>query len=145
MNSKMINIEGRKINNPNYDLDEGNCLIAVLDSDLLDTISDSAIEYYARWNLNLIREDTCVSNIGDFSNSELVQELDRNGFNFSSCIGESECMAFLEESGYSVLENRDVDNGLDLVDANMLDYITDKFLNASMFERENMFNLIKSL
>ncbi|HSE99944.1 MAG TPA: hypothetical protein VLA48_03525 [Nitrososphaeraceae archaeon] len=112
--------------------------------ELLDQIDNEDIANYARFSLDMIPEDSVYSSLDDFDEDDIVSHLEDGGYNFSKHIGEEDCIEFLEESGYTVLTDSEVDNGLDIIDSRMLEEIEDIFINSSVFEREKIYNLIKT-
>lgn len=134
-----MEIEGEFVN---FSDTEGYHIIKVSEGDLLDEINDEIIADYARWTLNMIPEDSVYSSLDDFDIDDIVDYLEEEGYNFSKNIGEEDCIDFLEDSGYLVTLPQDVEVSLDYIDNKMLEEITNSFLNASVFEREKMYNLI---
>lgn len=137
-----MKIEGEFLNWS--DLDNDYCSVEVDSNYLLEVLDDDDIEDYARDNLNMIYEDAFESDLDDFTDKELVDELEYRGYNFSSLIGEYDCIDFLEESGYTITYGETTEGSLDVIDANMLDEIITIFKQASVFEREEIYNLIKN-
>lgn len=137
-----MKIEGEFLNWT--DLDNDYCSVEVDSSYLLENLDDDDIEDYARYKLDMIHEDAFESNLDDFTDSKLVDELEYRGYNFSHLIGEDDCIDFLEESGYTITYGETTESSLDVIDANMLDEIVTIFKQASVFEREEIYNLIKN-
>jgi hypothetical protein len=145
MKNPSIRIVGKHITENDDELEEGYVEIELPVKDLLDEIDNEDIEDYARWSLDMRHEDDFESNIDDFDVDDLVKQLEYEGYNFSIKIGEEDCIEFLEESGYTVLDKNDAESSLDYIDASMLGELTERFLNASVFEREEIYNKIMNL
>lgn len=137
MKNKELRIAGKRVFVNDDELGEGYVEIIIEVNDLLDEIDNEDISDYAGWTLDMKHED-------DFDEEELVSALEDLNFNFSRQIDELDCIEFLEDNGYIITTPKDVDNSLDIIDASMLDEITEIFLNASVFESENIYNLIKN-
>lgn len=145
MKPNKIRISGKRVFENDDGLVKGCVEIELKIRDLLDEIDNECIEDYSRNNLGMRHENDFESDISDFDNDDLVKELKYNGYNFSREIGEEDCIEFLEESGYTVLDKNDVGSNLDYVDATMLDEIEKLFLTASCAERLEMYNKIFNL
>ncbi len=137
-----INWVGEQVFANQDELEDGHVEIVIEVKDILDEIDNEAIEDYARYYLDMKHEDDFESDLDDFSESDLVDKLEDWGYNFSRLIGEDECIEFLEESGYTIIADEDVDEGLDYIDASRLEEITNLFVNGSWSERELMYKLL---
>jgi hypothetical protein len=145
MKNPNIRIVGKHITENDDELEEGYVEIELPVKDLLDEIDNEDIEDYARWSLDMRHEDDFESNIGDFDVDDLVKQLEYEGYNFSIKIGEYDCIEFLEESGYTVLDKNDANGNLDYIDSCRLEEIQEKFLNGSWSEREQLYQKLIEL
>lgn len=142
MINSTINWVGKQISTNQDELEDGYVEIVVDVKDILDEIDNEEISEYARWKLDMIYEDSFESNLDDFEDYELVDELENRNYNFSKQIGEEDCIEFLEDSGYTITVNKDVDDSLDYIDSGRLEEITNLFINGSWGERELMYKLL---
>lgn len=145
MKTATIRVVGKHITENDDELEEGYTEIQVEAYDILREIGSEDVADYARWSLDMRHEDDFESSLEDFSEDDIADYLEEWGYNFSKHIGEEDCIDFLEDSGYTVLTNSEADNGLDIIDSRMLEEIKDIFINASVFERERIYNLITKL
>lgn len=112
---------------------------SLFEEDILEYISDKSIEYYAMSTLDLNTEEYHLENAYD---SDLVEALENNGFNFISEVDESDMIDYLEQNGYKVLEEGIIDNELDTFDSNRLEEIKWKYIYGSWSDREKIYDRI---
>lgn len=143
MKPTTIRISGKRVFENQDELDVGHVEIEVEAYNILREIDSEDVADYARWSLDMKHENDFESNIEDFDEDELVEALEDLNFNFSRQIDEDECIEFLEDSGYIIKTPRE-ENSLDYIDSNLLEEITNIFLNATVFERQEIFNKIKN-
>jgi hypothetical protein len=144
MKPKAIKLFATQIPYTEEELEEDEVYVEFNVQELLKQIDNEDVEDYARWSLDMKHEDDFESSLEDFSEDDIADYLEEEGYNFSSHIGEEDCIDFLEDSGYTVTLNKYVDNSLDYIDNRMLDEITEIFTNATVFEREEIYNKIKN-
>jgi len=142
MINSTINWVGKQILTNQEELEEGYVEVVIDVKDILNEIDNEEISEYARWKLDMIYEDSFESDLDDFDDGDLVDELENRNYNFSEQIGEDECIEFLEDSGYTITADKDVDNSLDYIDAVRLEEITNLFVNGSWGERDLMYKLL---
>lgn len=87
-----------------------------------------------------------IVSLEDFDEDDMIQHLKEEGYDFSIEVDTEDIISRLESEGYTVLENSiQEENSLDIIDSRMLKEIKGIFINASVFERERIYNLITKL
>ena len=112
---------------------------------LLDEIDYSDLRKFAKDKLDLIP----IDELSDVDQDDLVSELQDRDYRFIRGAGDEEMINELEKSGYKCLyeygeqyENYLKLSNLDIYDLNLLQEITQRFINASVFERVDMHNAV---
>lgn len=128
------------------ELEDGYAKILIEVDEFLDEVDTDILTKYAKYHLDLIHPDDCeCESVDDASENDLVWELKNRNFDFLDEVDQDDMIEYLQRDGYTV---DDVDGSmhsdLDYMDAAMLDEITQKFLESSVFDRENIYKLIKS-
>lgn len=143
MKKPTFRIVGKQIFENSDELEEGYVEIEVEAYDTLREIDSDDVADYARWRLDMRHEDDFESNIDDFTDEELVEALQDNYYNFAKLLDEDDLIDYLQDKGYIISEEKQ--NVLDHIDTPMFEEISQKFLNSSWTQREEMYNLIKNL
>ncbi len=136
MKQKTINWVGKQVLENSDELEEGYVEVILDVRDILDAINNEDIADFARWSLDMRHED-------DFDNNDLIEELESRGHNFSSQIGEDDCIDFLEDSGYTITYDKGIQ--YDYVDNCLFEDIVNKFDSLDCFSRQKMRDLIINL
>lgn len=143
MKRNIINWVGKQVLENSDELEEG-CVEIVLElKDILDEIDDEDIADYARYYLDMKHEDDFESSLDDFDDDDLIEELESRGHNFSSQIGEDDCIDFLEDIGYTIIADKGIQ--YDYVDNCLFEDIVNKFDSLDFFSRQKMRDLIINL
>ena len=126
------------------ELEEGYAEITINIDDFLDDVDTEILTDYVEYHLDLVHPDNCeCESVEDATENDLLCELASRDFNFIDEVDEDEMVDHLQRNGYLVDGEPNVMTAnLDIIDNNMLDEITLKFLNSSIFERERIYNLI---
>lgn len=141
MKEKTIKLFATQIPYTEEELEENTVYVEFDVEELLDEIENSDIYDYAVDNLNLVNENE-VKSIEDFDEDELVEALEDLNYNFSSRIDKDLCVEYLENLGYFVTDERDISNDYDYVDNCLFEDIVNKFDSLSVFDRQELRNLI---
>lgn len=125
-------------------LEEGYAEIIIDIDNFLDEVDTDILKEYVEYHLDLIHPDDCeCESVEDASDDDLVSELKSRSFDFLDEIDEDEMIEYLQRSGYVVDDvDMTLSSNLDYIDSSMLDEINNRFLNASVFERESMYKLL---
>lgn len=115
--------------------------------DLLDEIDSSDIRSYAKYNFDLVDSD----DLSDADQDDMVEELRDRGYNFLRGADDEAMINELEKSGYKCIYEYDQEYydflqiaDLDVQDMHMLKEITKKFMNASVFEKADIYQAINN-
>lgn len=109
--------------------------------DQLENIPEEFLQEYCEEFCDMVKKENVPQELEDYSDWELVDELELRDYDFSDKISEEEMIDYLEDSGYYVKEeDEEFDSeGLDIVDEKRLAEIIEKFKNGSWSEREDLF------
>ena len=102
------------------------------EDDLLRTLYQRGIEYYACDEFNLVSSS---------SEDDLVDALEKLDYDFTSEVSDEEMVRSLEDIGYTVVWDRDdLGNEFDSVDQVLYQDIYEKFESLNVFDRERLRN-----
>lgn len=126
------------------ELEEGDAEIIINIDEFLDNVDTEILTNYVEYHLDLIHPDNCnCETVEEATESDLIWELKNRYFDFIDEVDEDEMVDYLQRNGYLVDgEYNLMTTNIDLIDTRMLEEITSKFLSASIFERERIYNLI---
>lgn len=129
------------------ELEEGDAEIIINIDEFLDDVDTEILTDYVEYHLDLMHPDNCeCESVEDATENDLVSELMSRDFEFIDEVDEDEMVDYLQRNGYLVDgESNEMTTNLDLLDTRMLEEITSKFLNATIFERIEIYKLIKEL
>lgn len=101
-------------------------------------ITSQNLEHYVKW-----LEDNCKE-LDDYLDSELIDYLEENDYEFIDEVTTEEMIESLEYKGYVVSESYEAkdEEYVDHNDLIKLEEIREKFLNASWAEREEIYNKV---
>lgn len=142
MKTNKIRLEGRQVFGNEDELDDGNIEIEVSASYILDELDNKDIEDYARWTLDMKHEDDFESNLDDFSESELVDHLRGEWFNFIDEVEEEDMIEYLENRGYVISGEGVNSSEYDYVDMCLFDDITSVFDSLSCAKRQELRDIV---
>jgi hypothetical protein len=143
MKVNTIRIIGKHITENDDELEEGYVEIEAETYDILREINSEDVANYARWSLDMKHEDDFESDLDDFDNTDLWNHLNNSySFDVYDELDDEDMVDYLERKGYTIDTPDFIDNGLDYVDASMLEEIENLFLNSSCAERVEIFNKI---
>lgn len=115
---------------------------------LLDEIDYSDLRKFAKDKLDLIP----IDELSDVDQDDLVSELQDRGYRFIKGAGDEEMINELEKSGYKCIYEYNKEYydflqiaDLDVQDMHMLKEITQKFINASIFDKEDMYKAVMDI
>jgi hypothetical protein len=114
---------------------------------LLDEIEYSDIRRFAKNKLDLIP----IDELDDVDEDDMVEELRDRGYNFIIGADDETLINELKKSGYKCIYEYDQEYydflqiaDLDVQDMHMLKEITKKFMNASVFEKADIYQAINN-
>lgn len=144
MDNKII-LVGKQNTENSDEIEEGYVQVEFNVDELLGNIDTCDVRSYAKDKFDLIPMDE----LDDCDEDDLVRELDNRGYNFLSDAKPEAMVNRLEMMGYKVLDDYDDEyynflkvSNLDVQDMNMLKEITKRFLDASVFEKENIYKAV---
>lgn len=116
--------------------------------ELLNEIDFSDFKKYANDKYDLVDSD----DLSEADEEDLVQELESRSYNFIEGVSLEALIDEVENNDYKCLDKYDNEyhsyvkiSSLDIQDTHMFKEITDKFINSSIFEREEMYNAIMKI
>lgn len=141
-----IKYVGKQVFNSPEELEDGYAKILIEVDEFLDEVDTYVLDKYARYHLDLIHPDDCeCESVEDASEDDLVWELKNRNFDFLDEVDQDAMIEYLQSDGYTVDGNDGViHSDLDYMDAAMLGEIAQKFLESSVFERQDIYDLIKN-
>jgi hypothetical protein len=142
MKQNEIRYAGKQVFANQDELEEGYVEIIINVKDILDELDNEDIEEYARYYLDMLHEDDFESDLGDFSESELVDHLRDGWFDFTEEVGEEELIDFLERRGYIISGDGVSSSEYDYVDNCLFDDITEKFDSLDCAKRAELRDLV---
>ncbi len=140
---KTIRLVGKQIveDNDYIEIEDGFCEIETNVDEVLNEIDGEDLVDFAKDKYNLKHEDEFESNLDDFDDDDLIEELDDRSYDFYKHIRDEDYMIeLLEEKGYVVSSPREI--MLDIYDENNLCEIIKKFHNATFEQREKIYELV---
>lgn len=128
------------------ELEEGDAEIIINIDEFLDNVDTEILTNYVEYHLDLIHPDNCnCETIEEATESDLIWELKNRYFDFIDEVDEDEMVDYLQRNGYLVQgESSGITANLDLIDTRMLEEITSKFLNTTIFERGRIYKLVQN-
>ena len=128
------------------ELEEGDAEIIINIDEFLDNVDTEILTNYVEYHLDLIHPDNCnCETIEEATESDLIWELKNRYFDFIDEVDEDEMVDYLQRNGYLVQgESSGITANLDLIDTRMLEEITSKFLNTTIFERKRIYKLVQN-
>jgi hypothetical protein len=147
MENKII-LVGKLVTEHADEILEGYAQVEFEVDELLDEIDYSDVRKFAKDKLDLIP----VDELSDVDQDDLVSELEDRDYNFIRSATDEAMINELEKSGYKCIYEYDKEYddylkvaNLDIQDMNMLKEITKKFIDASIFERADMYQAVTSI
>lgn len=128
------------------ELEEGDAEIIIDIDEFLDNVDTEILTNYVEYHLDLIHPDNCnCETVEEATESDLIWELKNRYFDFIDEVDEDEMVDYLQRNGYLVEgESSGITANLDLIDTRMLEEITSKFLNTTIFERKRIYKLVQN-
>ena len=138
MKNKTINLVGKHITENIDDIQDGYVEVQFDVNTLLSDIDSDDIRSFARSWCGLIDAD----DLSSFDEDDLVAALKKQYYHFQKSIDELDDEDIIEEYFGRDLGRFNGETYLDDVDAQRLQEITDKFINSTWAEREEMYKQI---
>lgn len=147
MDNKII-LVGKIVTDEFDDIAEGYAQVEFKVDELLDEIDSCDVRSYAKDSYDLIS----IDDLSDCDEDDMVEELEDRGFNFIGGAKPEALINALEDHGYKCIYEYDKEYddylkvaNLDIQDMNMLKEITQRFINASIFDKEDMYEAIMKI
>lgn len=147
MEEEKIILVGKHITENEDEIAEGYIQVELVIEDTLNEIGYQYLRKYAKNTLDLIDED----DLEDVDEDNLVDELNNRDYDFIGGADNEKLINKLEGDGYKVIYEYDKEyyeylqiSDLDVQDMHMLKEITKKFMNASIFEKADMYKAMNN-
>lgn len=145
--SDKITLVGKIATDEFDDIAEGFIQVEFKVQELLEEIG-SDVRDYARNSYDLIP----VDELGEASTEDLADELESRDYDFIRNATPEALINAIEPLGYKVLDEYDEEyyeylkiSNLDVQDMRMLKEITKRFIDASVFQKEEMYEAVTSI
>lgn len=124
------------------ELEENEVFVEFNVEELLNQIESSDVYDYATERFGLVNEDGVAIKLDDFYESDLIEHLRDNYYNFIKEVDTNEMIKHLESLGYSLDNEFFNKDEYDYIDSILFEEISTKFHSLSVFDRQKLRDLI---